>query len=68
MVMPAELKLTYDDGTSEVVKLPVEIWNLGDHFVYTANTAGKRVVAAELDPRHVLPDTDRRNNTWEMRR
>jgi hypothetical protein len=64
MVMPAELKLTYEDGSSEVVRLPVEIWNLGSRFTYTANTGGKKVVAAELDPRHALPDLDRRNNTW----
>lgn len=62
--MPAELKLTYGDGSSEVVKLPVEVWNLGSRFIYTAHTGDKQVVAVEVDPRHVLPDTDRRNNSW----
>ena len=64
MVMPAELKLSYDDGTSDVVELPVEIWNLGSRFTYMASTGGKRIVRAEVDPRHVLPDTDRGNNVW----
>ena len=63
MVMPAELKVTYDDGTSEIVSLPVEIWNLGSRFTY-APAGNKRVVRAELDPRHVLPDMDRGNNVW----
>jgi len=64
MVMPAELKLTYDDGTSEVVRLPVEIWNLGSRFTYAVPATGKRVVGAELDPRRVYPDVDRGNNVW----
>ena len=64
MVMPAELKLTYDDGTSETITLPVEVWNLGSHFTFGATAAGKRVVRAEIDPRHLLPDTDRSNNVW----
>ena len=64
MVMPAELKLTYDDGTSEVVRLPVEIWNLGSRFTYAVPANGKRVVGAELDPRRVYPDVDRGNNVW----
>ena len=64
MVMPADLQLTYDDGTSEVVRLPVEIWNLGSRFTYTVTSGTKRVVRAELDPRHVLPDLDRANNLW----
>jgi len=67
MVMPAELKLSYDDGTSETVKLPVEMWNLGSHAVYDVHAGSKRVVAAELDPRHVLPDLGRANNVWPRR-
>jgi hypothetical protein len=67
MVMPVELKLTYDDGTSTVVTLPVEIWNLGSRFVFTA-PGSKRVVGAEVDPRHVLPDVGRGNNAWPRTR
>jgi hypothetical protein len=67
MVMPAVLKLTYDDGTSETVTLPVEIWNLGSHATYMAESGSRRVVAAELDPRQVLPDPDRANNVWPRR-
>jgi hypothetical protein len=61
MVMPAELKLTWADGSSEVVRLPVDMWNLGRTFVYRAPTS-KVVRAAELDPRSVYPDIDRSNN------
>jgi hypothetical protein len=34
MVMPAELAIGFADGTISTVKLPVEMWNLGDRFVY----------------------------------
>ena len=63
MVMPAELRLTYVDGTSEVVRLPVEMWNLGPHFTYRVH-GRLGVKRAELDPRHALPDVDRANNAF----
>jgi hypothetical protein len=64
MIMPAELRVTYDDGTAETVRLPVEMWNLGPRFAYRLPTK-KRVRRVEVDPRHVLPDQDRGNNAWE---
>ena len=63
MIMPAELKLTFADGTTDVVRLPVEMWNLGPRFTYRVR--GKPAVrSAELDPRHALPDVDRANNRY----
>jgi hypothetical protein len=63
MIMPAELRLTYDDGSTESVKLPVEMWNLGSRFVYRVQNR-KRVQRVEVDPRSVMPDMDRSNNRW----
>jgi hypothetical protein len=63
MVMPAELSITFQDGAASTVKLPVEMWNLGDRFVYRINGA-KPVRSVEVDPRHALPDIDRANNRW----
>jgi len=63
MIMPAELRLTFADGTTEVVRLPVEMWNLGPRFTYRVR--GKPAVrSAELDPRRALPDVDRANNRY----
>jgi len=61
--MPAEIGLTFSDGSRAVVKLPVEMWNLGSKFVYHVPEK-KRVRSAELDPRHALPDIERANNSW----
>ena len=66
MVMPVELRLTYTDRSTDTVKLPVEMWNLGQRFVYRV-PATKRVRRVEVDPRAVLPDVDRTNNRWEKR-
>ena len=63
MIMPAELRLTYADGTNEVVRLPVEMWNLGPQFTYRVR-GRLGVKRAELDPRHALPDVDRANNVF----
>jgi hypothetical protein len=63
MVMPAELRLAFADGTTETVRLPVEMWNLGSRFAYRVPST-KVVRRAEIDPRHVLPDQNRANDVW----
>ena len=50
--------------TSEVKRLPVELWLLGSRYATTVSTGAKRLVGLEIDPRHVMPDVDRRNNRW----
>ena len=64
MTLPVELELTFADSASERVQLPVEMWNLGPRFAYRVRDE-RRVVRAEVDPRRVLPDVDRRNNRRE---
>jgi len=64
MVMPAELAITYDDGTTDIVRLPVEMWNLGSRFTYRVPHARGTPVTVELDPRAVYPDISRANNRW----
>jgi hypothetical protein len=63
MIMPAEISLTFADGTRSTVKLPVEMWNLGSRFVYRVPEK-KRVTRAVVDPRHTLPEMERANNSW----
>ena len=66
MVMPAELRLTLADGTMSIVKLPVQMWNLGRSFDYRV-PGTSRVTRVEVDPRGVMPDIDRANNAWPRR-
>ena len=61
MTLPLEMDLTYEDGTTERVRLPVEMWNLGPAFAYRVR-GGKKVTGVLVDPRSVLPDVERGNN------
>jgi aminopeptidase N len=63
MTLPLEMDLTYDDGTSERVRLPVEMWNLGASFAYRVRE-GRKVIRVLVDPRGVLPDVNRTNNRF----
>ena len=66
MVMPATLSLTFGDGTTQEVKLPIEMWNLGDQFAYRV-PGSKTVQRVVVDPKSALPDVDRGNNAWPRR-
>jgi len=61
--MPVELRLTYAGGTSDDVRLPVEVWFLGNAYVYERPVSAE-VVRVELDPAHDFPDVRRANNSW----
>jgi hypothetical protein len=63
MVLPVELELRYDDGTTETRKLPVEMWHLGSRFTYRLPGA-KQITGVTIDPRRIYPDIDRDNNRW----
>ncbi len=63
MTLPLEMDLAYADGSTERVKLPVEMWNLGPSFAYRVRSA-KPVRKVTVDPRHALPDVDRSNNAF----
>lgn len=67
MVMPAELKVTFADGTSETRRIPVEMWNYGRRFTLRVATGGRRVTLVEVDPRRAYPDVNRANNRWPRR-
>jgi len=63
MVMPATLAITFSDGTTQDVKLPIEMWNLSDRFAYRV-PGTKPVQRVVIDPHTALPDIDRTNNAW----
>jgi hypothetical protein len=60
LVMPATLRVSYADGSTRDVRLPAETW-IRQTSTAVPVPAGK-VVKAELDPDHKLPDRDRSNN------
>jgi hypothetical protein len=62
-VMPVELELAFDDGTTELVKLPVEIWYDGERYAYR-NRSGRSIVGARVNPDGTLPDAIPTNDAW----
>ncbi len=62
-VMPVELQLTASDGTTSLVKLPVEIWYDGNRYVYRV-PPGTHVVAATVNPDGAFPDIDPNDDAW----
>jgi hypothetical protein len=63
-VMPVELELAFEDGTTELVKLPVEIWYGGNRYVYQVKP-GKTVVSAQVNPDSMFPDAISTNDAWK---
>ncbi len=62
-VMPVELGLAFDDGSTQVVRLPVEIWYGGNRYVYQFKP-GKVIVRAQVNPDGLLPDLVPGNDAW----
>jgi hypothetical protein len=63
-VMPVELELAFQDGTKELVKLPVEIWYGGNRYVFEV-PAGKPIVSARVNPDGTFPDAVTTNDMWK---
>ncbi len=64
IVMPLYLGITYEDGSTETVKLPADIWRNNElTFTYGFFT-DKTVVQVVIDPDEVFADVNRENNTW----
>ena len=65
LVMPVILEFTYTDGTTEVVRIPAEIWKMGTSTnVSKVFAKEKEVVSITLDPFLETADTDTSNNAF----
>tara|TARA_Y100000589_G_C27064537_1_gene592741 strand:- start:170 stop:1081 length:912 start_codon:yes stop_codon:yes gene_type:complete len=67
LVMPIIVQFTYKDGSTEVHKIPVEIWKMNDKEVTKVFFSEKEVVEVALDPFLEIADTDVSNNYWPAR-
>jgi aminopeptidase N len=65
--MPVEMRLTFADRTTEMMRLPVEIWFEGNRYFYVRE-AKSPVVKVEIDPNFYFPDVRRANNMWPRAR
>jgi hypothetical protein len=64
LVMPIILELTYADGSSEVQKIPAEIWRKNENTATKVFATDKEVVSIKLDPDNELADVDLSDNVF----
>jgi hypothetical protein len=64
LVMPVIVGFTYGDGTTDVRRVPAEIWRKGGKEVTKVFVTPKEAVSITLDPYLETADTDLTNNAW----
>ncbi len=65
LVMPVIFKLEYADGTSEIVRIPAEIWRYNNFEVSKMLVSKKEAKNIILDPNLETADADLTNNSWK---
>lgn len=64
LVMPIIIEWTYKDGTTEVERIPAQIWRLNENKVVKAFIKDKEVASVKLDPYKETADINTANNSW----
>lgn len=64
LVMPIILEFQYRDGSSEVERIPAQIWRMDEYQVSKVFAKEKEVVQIVLDPYRETADVDEKNNYW----
>ncbi|WP_057938956.1 M1 family metallopeptidase [Algoriphagus resistens] len=64
LVMPIILEFQYADGTSEIDRIPVEIWRKNESQVTKVFVKEKEVTQIILDPKRETADIDESSNYW----
>jgi len=67
LVMPVILELHYEDGTTEELRIPAEIWRRDNESVSKLVMTDKTLEEVVLDPHLETADTDLENNFWPRR-
>ncbi len=64
LVMPVIVEYIYSDGTTEVVRYPVQVWRKNDKEFSKVVATEKEIVKIVVDPRLETADVNTDNNTW----
>ncbi len=67
LVMPLILEFAYADGTSEIRRIPAEIWQRNNEEVTKVFVTDKEAVQISLDPMLETADCDVSDNYWPAR-
>ena len=64
LVLPNTVQVNFEDGSNTRVQLPVETWFSKGEYTFTLDRK-QPILSVVLDPDHVIPDNDRRNDVWK---
>jgi hypothetical protein len=68
LVMPIIIKLTFEDDTYEIKRIPAEIWAVHSDKATKTFVSDKNIKEVELDPYLEIADVDRDNNYFPSRK
>jgi hypothetical protein len=64
MAMPFTLQVLLKGGSKKIIEVPVETWLQGDTQTIHVES-NKPVQSITIDPKNLLPDSNRKNNVWK---
>ncbi|MDB3856505.1 M1 family metallopeptidase [Gammaproteobacteria bacterium] len=67
LVMPIPLEITYEDGTKELIRIPVEIWRKNSKKTKWLKRSKIKITQAVIDPYWEIGDTQIENNYYPSR-
>lgn len=67
LVMPVIIEWTFEDGTKEIQRVPVEIWRKNEDSFSKVFVKDKEVTAIRIDPFKETGDIDESNNNWPVK-
>ena len=62
--MPVTIEWIFTDGTSEIDKLPAQVWRRNEYEIKQVFVKEKEVRTVNLDPNFEFADTDTKNNSF----
>ena len=67
LVTPLIIEVTFVDNSTEIIRIPAEIWRQYENKVSKVLIFDKEVISFRLDPFLETADTDLNNNSWPAR-
>jgi hypothetical protein len=64
LIMPIIVQFTFEDGTTQVERIPAQVWRKNELNVNKLFVTTKKAVGIKLDPMKETADIDESNNTW----
>ena len=64
MAMPLYVQYETINGKTGMAKIPVEVWQNGYTWIVKLNTTEK-LKSVTIDPEHIFPDINIKNNSWK---